>query len=74
MAVSDGNLHGSGLQQIMEALRRLEHDPNRLARERRHFSMTPPPYSSGETTQPPSPPRPLSEVDRRMQQRRERMK
>ena len=63
----------AAIPQVLAALQILQEDPERFARERRQYSQSPPPYSSGETTQPPSPPAPLSEVDRRMKRRRERL-
>ena len=56
------------LPQIIEALQRLQDDPERLAAGRRRYSESPPPYRSGESTQAPSPqPRPLSKKGRRIQ-------
>lgn len=48
------------LPRIIEALQRLQNDPDQLARERDQlYSESPPPYqSSGETTQPDSPAEP----------------
>ncbi|OAX83522.1 hypothetical protein ACJ72_02116 [Emergomyces africanus] len=75
MASGINFLRGNALPQIIDALQRLQNDPELLAREREQYLDSPPPYSSGETTQPPSPPRPprpLSERERRWQREEER--
>ena len=57
MAFSFDNSHRRVLPQVIEALSRLEAEPDQLAHEMDHrFNEPPPPYSeSGETTQPSTP-------------------
>jgi len=72
MAGFTDTLRGDGLARAQRALVRLEGDSLRLDRERWRFSDSPPPYTSdpsGTTTRSKSPV-PLSEEQRRRQQRR----
>ena len=69
-----GSLVAIGSTQVLQTIQRWQDEPERLARERRQYGIPPPPYPSGETTQPPNPPPALSEADQRMQRRRERLK
>ena len=62
---------GIDIPQINDVLQRLQENPEALA-QRRQYSDSPPPYPSGETTQPPSPAPLPSENDRRIQRRNER--
>lgn len=66
MAFFINDLQRQVLPQVIEALHQLEDHPELLDRDRiRRYSDSPPPYQSGETTQPPSPGTPvLSEADR----------
>ncbi|EGC44449.1 conserved hypothetical protein [Histoplasma capsulatum var. duboisii H88] len=70
MVTTFNGLGALTLPQVINALRRLQDNPELLARERSAFSDPPPPYASRETTQPPSPPRPLTEADRRRERQR----
>ncbi|KAL2363387.1 hypothetical protein RJZ56_003686 [Blastomyces dermatitidis] len=58
------------LAEVIDALQRLQDNPELLTRERSALNDPPPPYASGETTQPPSPPHPLTEADRRRERER----
>lgn len=56
MSFSFGDASQRVLPRVIEALQRLQQDPNQLAHERDDRFDEPPPYSeSGETTQPPTP-------------------
>ncbi|KKZ66657.1 hypothetical protein EMCG_00220 [[Emmonsia] crescens] len=72
MALTINGLGASVLPQVIDALQRLQDNPELLARERSQLNDPPPPYASGETTQPPSPARPLPEADRLWQLKRRR--
>lgn len=62
------------ISQIIEALKRLEENPERLSRERtQRVEVTPPPYSSGETKQPGIFGASETEVDRRVRRRQDRL-
>ncbi|EEH06283.1 predicted protein [Histoplasma capsulatum G186AR] len=72
MASAPNLLRGNALPQLINALRRLQDDPELLAREREQYRDSPPPYPSGETTQPPSLPRSPSESQLEWQREEER--
>ncbi|EER44759.1 conserved hypothetical protein [Histoplasma capsulatum H143] len=73
MVVTLNAFGAAGFPQIIEALQRLQDNPELLTRERSMFNDPPPPYRSVETTRPPSPFRHLSKADRRLQRREERL-
>ncbi len=60
--------------EIIEALQRLEANPGLLDRSRNRYNDPPPPYSSGKTTEAPSPGfhRRLDEFDARLEKKQER--
>ncbi|KAL5330549.1 hypothetical protein ACEPPN_000067 [Leptodophora sp. 'Broadleaf-Isolate-01'] len=66
------DVRGSGLARAQRALAALEDHPERLDRERRRFSNSPPPYKSdtSETTTRSQSPNPPTEEQRLRQQRR----
>jgi len=75
MALDAGVLHDRNLPQVIHALQCIEENPKHLARQRDQlYSDSPPPYSSGETTQPPTPaPFALAEYECRLQQQEDRV-
>ena len=72
MATLINGLRGDTLR-VIEALQRIQDDPEALAQQQRRYNDSPPPYPSGETTRPPSPVPPLSAADRRIQRQHDRL-
>ncbi|KAI1927390.1 hypothetical protein LOZ65_002281 [Ophidiomyces ophidiicola] len=72
MAFFTDGIRPGNLRQIISALQEVQNDPERLDRERQPYSDSPPPYSSGETTQPPSPQLPVSRELQEWQRKEDR--
>ncbi|KAI1908857.1 hypothetical protein LOZ12_005097 [Ophidiomyces ophidiicola] len=71
MAFFPNGVRPANLTQMIPALQELQNDPEHLNQERQ-YSDSPPPYSSGETSQPSSPQLPISRELREWQRQQDR--